>query len=200
MQNNRWEHAGAVLAGGKSQRMGSPKAELVLPDGKKIIEHSIEILSDICKQIIVVGSHKQDEYKLKNKITYIFDQKPYPGPLHGLEILLKSGLDNKYLVLACDQPLLTTDLLWKLVKEDSDKVTLFQMQGDKEVQPFPGYYPASCLVDIKKAISLGKNAMYEFIEMIKVHWIPILSDEHYLIKNINTPQEFKELEKSLKHE
>lgn len=200
MQNNKWGHTGAILAGGKSKRMGFPKAELVLPNGKKVIEYMVEMVSNICRQVIIVGHHIGEEYKLKNKVTHIFDQKPNLGPLHGLEVLLESKFDDKYLVLACDQPLLTPDLLWKLIQQDSSNITLFQVQGDSEVQPFPGCYPASCLKDIQKAMSIGKNAMYEFIEMTKVNWIPIASSEYNHIKSINTPQEFRELKKSLNNE
>ena len=46
--------AGIVLAGGKSQRMGTDKARLALPDGRPVILSVVEVLKSICGEVVVV--------------------------------------------------------------------------------------------------------------------------------------------------
>ena len=45
---------GAVLAGGRSSRFGSDKAEALL-HGRSLLDHAIEALSAQCDSVIVVG-------------------------------------------------------------------------------------------------------------------------------------------------
>src|SRR3989338_1209190 len=78
------------------------------------------------------------------------DHKPDSGPLGGIETLLSSNLDTEYLVVACDQPLLTVELLQKLAKSTpSSNIRLFTFESFSDINPFPGIYPSSLLPHIK---------------------------------------------------
>ena len=192
----KWTHTGAILAGGKSKRMGLPKPDILLTDGRSMLEHVLETLSLVCKQIVIVGEWKKGENeKEENKkgIIQIADYIPGLGPLEGIGTLLSSNLDSEYLIVACDQPFLTTELLLKLVEKSSTSLQLFNFEDDKKIQPFPGYYPVSCLSYIKKSIELGKNAMHEFIRSTPVNWIQMSKDSEQFVKSINTPEELQSI-------
>jgi len=110
---------GAVLAGGLSARMGSPKQSLRLPDGRTMIDHVIEALAAVCQRIVIVGSgadstDNQSNAEIDNaapspqpspirereihsgraeRHATISDLRPQAGPLGGIEALLASGID-----------------------------------------------------------------------------------------------------------
>ena len=44
---SHWNHTGAILAGGLSKRMGSPKEGVQLWDSRPMIEHVIETLEKV---------------------------------------------------------------------------------------------------------------------------------------------------------
>lgn len=193
--SHKWPHTGAILAGGKSRRMGTPKQEILLPNGLSMIEQSIKLLSSICRQIVVVGKwdeQNKDILKKKN-VQQILDHMPGLGPLCGIETLLKSSLDNEYLVIACDQPFLTEELLLKLTNKSSSHPKLFKFEGENETQPFPGYYPKSCLPIIESLTKNGKVAMYDFICNTQIEWINLPKNLSHLVRSINTPSDLQEV-------
>lgn len=189
--NLKWPHIGTILAGGQSKRMGKPKESILLWDNKPMIEHVIQVLGVVCEKIVIVG--KCEGYD--SDITLLEDTIPTLGPVGGLETLLSSGIDTEYLVVACDQPLLTIELLQKLIKSTpSSNIRLFTFEGFKNINPFPGIYPSFLLSHIKYSIRKGLTAMHEMIQSCpNVTWIPINQREAALLKNINTLKDLKEL-------
>lgn len=46
---------GAILMGGRSTRMGTPKHAIMLPDGRAMIEHVADVLRPVCPRQVVLG-------------------------------------------------------------------------------------------------------------------------------------------------
>ena len=190
---SHWNHTGAILAGGLSKRMGSPKEGVQLWDSRPMIEHVIETLEKVCKEVVIVG--KCEGYDDSEKHKIIPDMTPNFGPLGGIKSLLSSNIDNEYIVAACDQPFLTEDLLRLLIKEGlSGKLRLFQTGSNKKINPFPGYFSTSLLQHVKDSIKKGKTAMHEMIESYSnIHWIPIEESKIELLRSINTQHDLKSI-------
>ena len=188
----KWQHTGAIFAGGQSKRMGSPKEGVLLWDNRPMIEHVIEVLKKVCKKIIIIG--KCEGYDSKD-ITLLQDITLNLGPVGGLKTLLSSGIDTEYLVVACDQPLLTPELLRKLIKSEvSSKLRLFSYSGFTDINPLPGYYSSSLLSHVQDSIKNGFTAMHEMIENYpSVSWVSITQAEALLLKNVNTPHDLEEV-------
>ncbi len=195
IDNLKWTHLGVILAGGQSKRMGEPKEGVLLWDGRSMMEHLIDVLSKSCREVLIVGEPKGVNIKLRKDIKIVPDHNPGSGPLGGLETILRSGLDSEYLVIACDQPLLTIELVQKLIKSTpSSNVRLFTSESFHTVNPFPGIYPSALLSHVQQSIQKGLTAMHEMIRSYSdVTWIPIDQNEKTFLQNINTPQDLKEL-------
>jgi molybdopterin-guanine dinucleotide biosynthesis protein A len=103
----------AVLAGGKSSRMGQDKSRLVL-DGQTLLERAIDLLQESGAELVLVGGAG----KARNSVP---DLLPHCGPPGGLYSLLDHikhnyGLDGSPLLLIpVDMPLLTIATLHKLL-------------------------------------------------------------------------------------
>jgi molybdenum cofactor guanylyltransferase len=103
----------AVLAGGKSSRMGEDKSRLLL-DGQTLLERAVELLQSSGAELVLVGGENRHPRGVP-------DLLPHCGPPGGLYSLLDHikhnyGLDGSPLLLIpVDMPLLTITTLQKLL-------------------------------------------------------------------------------------
>jgi molybdenum cofactor cytidylyltransferase len=114
-----------ILAAGSSQRLGQPK-QLLSYLGKPLIQHLVEVtINSHCQPIVLVLGAYQDlikPYLIDFKIHITFNQQWTEGIATSIQCGIKqiqtieSNLDGVILML-CDQPFVTTDLLNQLVRK-----------------------------------------------------------------------------------
>ena len=105
---------GVVLAGGKSSRMGQDKALLRLPNGKTLLEHSIELLNRLGLDEVVVSRSPDITPSLSN-IRYIGDEYSELGPLAGIAaVITQYPAASALLVIPTDLPILSESPLLEL--------------------------------------------------------------------------------------
>jgi molybdenum cofactor guanylyltransferase len=96
-----------VLAGGKSTRMGEPKA--MLPFGPEtMLQRVVRLLGISVSTIAVVAAREQELPPLPEGVIITRDEREARGPLEGLRAGLKAlpeSVDAAY-VTSCDVPLL----------------------------------------------------------------------------------------------
>lgn len=187
MMTARWPHTGAILAGGESRRMGRLKESVPLPDGRPMIAHILAVLGIVCRQVTIVGACRG--YDIPAEIRHLPDQHPGNGPLAGLETLFASQLDDRYLVVACDQPLLTPELLDRLIREGSDGVSLFHTGHPDDFFPFPGIYPIHLLPRVHEALAQGQRSMKRLLARVAVTQLTLTSDDALRLRSFNTPED-----------
>ncbi len=191
-EKNKWDHTGAILAGGKSSRMGMPKEGVKLQDGRPMIEHVIKPLKEVCKKVVIIGNCEGYKPNPKENIEIIPDNFAGRGPLSGLEALLASGIDDEYLVVSCDQPLLTSDLLILLTREKTVLPRFFLT--DEEFNPFPGIYPKSWKDKIRDSIKNKNLSLCKLISNSKVSCVLLAKkDLVNQLQSINTPENLNNL-------
>jgi len=186
-----WPHAGAILAGGESRRMGQPKEGVILPDGHPMIAHVISALQAVCRQIVIVGACRG--FRIPEDVQHLPDLHPGEGPLAGLESLLAGGLDDRYLIAGCDQPLLTPELLRRLTRCESNGICLFDTGDERDFLPFPGIYPAALLTRVREALSNGQRSMKRLLERAAITCVMLPAEDVPLLRSFNTPADLAEL-------
>lgn len=101
-----------ILAGGKSERMGRDKAQLIRPDGRSQLSFTADCLREAgIEDILVSGASL-------NGLKSIKDVYPEKGPLAGIHSALthcKPDTDA-LIVVPCDMPLLKCDVFSSLLK------------------------------------------------------------------------------------
>jgi len=119
---------GAILAGGRSRRMGADKA-LVPIGGVPMIERVAAALQVVLDEMVIVG---RDESLAG--IPAIPDLRPRPrGPLAGLATALHHAAGRPVLLVAVDQPLVQSATLQGLV----------DLLGEEAVIPVDGGFRQS---------------------------------------------------------
>ncbi|QEL20399.1 molybdenum cofactor guanylyltransferase [Limnoglobus roseus] len=98
---------GIVLCGGRSSRMGRPKAWLPFGD-ELLLPRIVRILGEVVSPVVVVAAAGQDLPPLPPGVAVAFDEFPERGPLQGLLAGLQhlEGRADVAYVSACDAPLL----------------------------------------------------------------------------------------------
>ncbi len=183
----------AIFAGGQSTRMGKPKEGMLLWDKRPMIDHVIEALRPLSDQIVIVGSCQGYSLPEDPQLKQIPDLHPGHGPLSALEALLASGLDEAYLVVSCDQPVLQSETLTQLIKQD--RLSFFRSESGQELDPFPGLYPAWLLPSVEEALSQQHYALRPFLRQHPIHWVPLPDERIVELSNANTPESLLDIER-----
>ena len=110
-----WSHTVAILIGGQSKRMGSPKHLVTLRNGKTMLDVMLQIASSIGNKTIILGGEVEGQ-------KCIQDLRKQHGPVGGIEALLHSDIDSNYLVLGCDMPCIVKRDILPLLESNSNAV------------------------------------------------------------------------------
>lgn len=107
---------GIVLCGGRSSRMGRPKAWL--PFGNELmLPRVVRLLSEVVSPIVVVAAPGQDLPPLSEVVRVVRDEVEGRGPLQGLLAGLTAldGLSDAAYLSSCDVPFLQPDFVRRVI-------------------------------------------------------------------------------------
>ncbi|MBI5474665.1 MAG: molybdenum cofactor guanylyltransferase [Ignavibacteriae bacterium] len=177
---------GAILAGGKSSRMGENKA-LLHYSGKPFIQHIAETLKPACSHVIVISD--RHEYAFLDLPMYA-DIIHDAGPLGGIHSALTHATTSMIFVLSCDTPFVTTALVQEILSQaHPDKITI--AKDDANSHPLIGVYPKNILAELDSHLSNGNRSVYSFL-----HWhtdrLTTLDLNRFAdqLRNINTKTDY----------
>jgi len=155
--------AGVVLCGGRSSRMGQPKAWL--PFGTEtMLQRTVRTLSQVVDTVIVVAAPGQDLPELP-PCEIVYDPQEHRGPLQGLAVGLNSlqGRADAAFVTGCDTPFLQA--VW--VQFLLDQLQDFDIVVPKIAEHF---HPLSALYRTSladTAESLLRNEKYRLMDLLE---------------------------------
>ena len=184
--------AAAVLIGGRSTRMGSPKEDMVIPDdGRTFLERICDEV-DLCSDREIYARYlsvRKGQAKSREGWTTITDEYDDIGPLGGLTALLeRAGEDgaDALLLLACDMIKYNAHEISRICSAYKGQDILFARTGKRDVQPLASIYRVSVLEHAKV---LAKEGIYRMRALaddtLNVGYFDSDNEEAYL--NINTP-------------
>src|SRR5438067_8799000 len=108
---------GILLCGGRSSRMGRPKAWLPFA-GELMLPRVARLLGEAVAPLVVVAAPGQDVPPLPDEIAIVRDEEKGRGPLQGLQAgltALRGQADAAYLS-SCDVPFLKPAFVRRLVE------------------------------------------------------------------------------------
>lgn len=187
---------GAVLAGGRSRRMGRDKALLRFA-GRTLAERAVSTLEEVFGSVVLIGDVRPE---LGGDLEAVPDLLPDRGPLGGLVTALERGAGRDVFLLACDLPLVEPDLVRHVVAAGAGAsfaggAYVAAMEG--RVQPLCGLYAASCRGVAADALRAGRLRMTELLE--RLDSVPVAIDDSLsfyhplLLHNVNRPEDYEAL-------
>jgi molybdopterin-guanine dinucleotide biosynthesis protein A/molybdopterin converting factor small subunit len=181
-----------VLAGGKSSRMGRPKALLPF-DGEPLIAHVVRDLKRAFAETVVVAAPDQELPPLP--ATLVRDEVAYQGPVSGIYHGLKASTKEVCFVTSCDAPFLNLALISHLVSQiaASDVVVPFWQE---RFQPLHAVYRRSVAPLLREQLERGELRpifLYEKVPTRKIDEdeIRLIDPDGLSFLNMNSPADYE---------
>ena len=166
-----------LLAGGRSSRMGTDKAFLMI-DGEPLWRRQVRMLEELQPQELFLAGPQRPEW---SDYTVITDERPHAGPVPVVASALRLCATPLLLVLAVDLPRMTADYLRTLLDGAVPRG-----------QPLCAVYP-------REAAPLADNceSMQQFASRCAAAGLVRLLDvspaDEHLFFNLNTPADLQQL-------
>lgn len=181
-----------ILTGGKSSRMGRPKA-LLLFDGEPLIVHLVQRLKRLFSEIVVVAAPGQELPPLP--VTLAQDEVPYQGPVGGIYYGLKAAGGKFCFVTSCDIAFINLPLISYLISQISNYDVVVPYWQER-FQPLHAVYRRSVLPLLKEQLDRGELRpifLYEKVRTLEIHEDEIrrFDPEGLSFLNMNTPEDYQ---------
>jgi len=181
------EVGAVVVCGGRSSRMGRPKA--LLPwRGRSLIEHVVEVLSGVVEDIVVVTSDDLMLPPLAARV--LIDEEPEQGPLEALAVGLAAVQAPLAYATATDVPFLSRDLVRAVLDAGGAAAPVV----DGFVQTLAAAYPtAEGALAARRLLASGRRRPLELLEALAYQPLePAQLPGLRGARGLNTPAEFLE--------
>ncbi len=187
----------AVMAGGKSSRMGTDKSFVPLL-GKPMIEHVLARVSALGQVETLLITNHPEEYEHLH-LRMFADVIPDKGALGGIYTALYFSLSDYVLVVACDMPFLNPDLLRYmigLIDEEGGPYDVIIPRVDGHPQGLHAIYRKTCLRPIDHQLAADRLKVVGFHDRVHVRYLDpdeyaALDPQGFSFQNINTPDELR---------
>jgi molybdenum cofactor guanylyltransferase len=181
------DFSAALLAGGRSSRMGRDKAFLQI-NGMPLWRRQRQILHELGPSEIFVSGPTQAEW-VENGLEIVADAGRDAGPLGALVAVLRRSKNTHSLVLAVDLPNMTTDFLRQVLAMCSDDVGVVPY-GNDQFEPLATVYPARCLALAESCLNSGHYSLQQLARRAVTAGLmrtrEIAEGEESLFFNLNT--------------
>jgi molybdenum cofactor guanylyltransferase len=187
----RSDAAAIVLAGGRSSRMGRPKALLPFDD-QPLITHVVATLGRLVAEVVVVAAPGQDLPAMP--VTLVCDDVAYQGPVGGLCYGLSATTRDVCFVTSCDSAFLNTALIAHLVSEmPGHDVVVPTWEG--RLQPLHAVYRRSVLPLLASQLARGELRPVSLFDKVRTRRIEEGEIRHFdpdgwSFFNMNTPEDY----------
>jgi molybdopterin-guanine dinucleotide biosynthesis protein A len=187
----------AIIAGGKSSRMGTDKSFVSLL-GKPMIEHVLASISDLGQDETILITNRPGDYA-HLCLPMFADVIPDQGALGGIYTALYYSQTADVLTLACDMPFLNPDLLRYIIGlggEYGSPYDVIVPRVDNHPQGLHALYNKSCLPSIRAKIDTHRLKVISFYDDVRVRYLEPaewsrLDPRGRSFHNVNTPEELQ---------
>lgn len=218
---NKSQISGLILAGGEGRRMSGQDKGLISLSKKPLIEYAIACIAPLVDDLSISCNRNQAKYSAyqlpciaDNNAQGSDPKNHFSGPMAGIASGLTHAKHEWLLVMPCDTPLMTTQVMTQLLEKinsgmsevkgeviegradmgTEQQAIIFSHQG---LQPLHGLYHKSILPLLEKNLAENKNALQRLLHSIGgVHIIEAKNAGHSF-HNANDINELNTIEKML---
>ena len=170
---------GAIVAGGKSRRMGTDKTRLKIGD-RNLLEHARHIFSETKIETVLI-SHSD----------YIPDRISDCGPLGGIDAILdaSAGKCSHVIFLPVDMPMLKPDLLGLLKRSNPENIAV---RFSQFAFPFRLANTAPLRENVKRRLEQRRHlSLMSLQSSLGCLEVDIPESEKIAFSNLNSPQDWE---------
>jgi len=187
-----------VLVGGRSTRMGRPKASLPLPGGRTLAEHVVDVagrMSPWIEEVVILGGGQEVPDSLSG-LRILADHEPGGGPLSGLCALLEFAEERWGLLLACDLPRLQPIVLTRLFAEAStgcDAAAFRRSDHPDAWHACCALYHSRLLPAGRRELQHGRRSLQSLLAAAFVVTLTPSPEEEHMLADLDRPEDYDRL-------
>ncbi|HEV2010630.1 MAG TPA: molybdenum cofactor guanylyltransferase [Candidatus Limnocylindria bacterium] len=179
----------AIMAGGKSKRMGQDKAWIEL-DGEPLIKRVADVLAEVADEVIVVANDPKYE---SLGLRVVRDHWPQGGALGGIATGVGAATHEAVLVAACDMPFLSADV-WRVLLAHAGEADVVIPRIGGEYETLHALYTKACVPHMARALGENRLRVIAFFDAVKVQAVEepelrAVDPNLRAFTNVNTPEE-----------
>jgi molybdopterin-guanine dinucleotide biosynthesis protein A len=187
--------AGVVLCGGRSTRMGTPKALLQFGP-ETMLQRVVRLLGTVVNPIVVVAARDQVLPELPEGTIIARDEREQRGPLEGLRAGLRALPETAEMayVTSCDVPLLAPGFAARMI-ELVNGYDIAVMEVDGFPHPLSAVYRRATLPHVESLLAQDKlRPVFLFdavrTRRVKAEEMRSVDPELKTLRNLNTPEDY----------
>lgn len=176
--------------------MGAPKALLPHPAGGTFVDYVVRVAEQVADKAVLLGDPRQFESSNPDRM-WLEDTKPDLGPLGGLISLLEYCEQGWTLLLSCDLPLLSPDLLSRLraaATDDVDAVAVRHTSTPHSYHACCAAYHTRALEEAKRLI-VDDRRMQQLLARLTTRVLEPTPEEVRALFNVNTPADLQRIQR-----
>lgn len=191
-----------ILCGGRSSRMGSPKAWLDF-GGEPLLARVVRRVAEAAAPIVVVAAPGQEVPALPAEIAIVRDAVEGRGPLQGIAagLLALEGRAEAAFVSSTDAPFLHPGLIRRLATLRGDDHDIAVPRHDGHFHPLSAVYGLGALAEITALLAADRLRPFFLFERMRTRVVDaalLLADPDFAaadpalrsLRNMNTPEEY----------
>ncbi|WP_051507192.1 molybdenum cofactor guanylyltransferase [Saccharibacillus sacchari] len=187
---------GILLAGGLSRRFGSPKAFARLTsngsEGRMFYERALDALRDTCDSLVIV-TNRELESRFPPELEACIDLPHLEGqgPLAGICTAMRKYPNSRYIVMACDMPLIQSADVQRLQERalTVPKADVVAVRATEAAIPLFGVWQYDVSKLLEESVLSGKLSVMKMLAQLNTHWIEsaAINPDDGIFRNYNTP-------------
>lgn len=186
-----WKLGAAVLAGGKSSRMGQNKV---------LLEYeNIRFLDRICQELsgfdeLLVSAAKKGDYA-DTPYQIVYDKNQEIGPIEGIRRVLESTSCDYVFICAGDMPFVKKELVQYMQEFISSDYDCYCLVDEQHVHPLCAIYSKAVLPVVEELVAEGQYRLLRLLNRVRTKYIKLESTcfDKKVVRNINTKEEYQRL-------
>ena len=183
---------GAVLAGGAGTRLGGGKPAAILA-GRPLLSYPLAVLRAVLGQVAVVAKADTDLPPVGYGVLIWREPDEPRHPLAGVVEALRQADGRAVVVLACDLPFVTADLVRELAGADAGgAVAVVARTADRGLQPLCARYEPEAL----EALA-GFDPSGRAVAQVRALAPAVLDVDAALLRNVNSAEDLAAAEAAL---
>lgn len=188
--------AAIVLSGGRSSRMGRPKAWLPFGD-EAMLQRVVRLLSDVVRPIVVVAAPGQELPELPADVRIVRDEREGQGPLEGLRGGLQAlvGQADAAYATGCDVPLLEPAFVRFMIEQLTDHEVAVPVDGPFH-HPLAAVYRRNVLPHLDALLAAGRLRPVFLYEQVRTRRVSLdalrtVDPDLDTLRNLNHPEDYE---------
>lgn len=190
---------GIILCGGKSSRMGAPKA--LLPFGDELmLARVVRLLGEVVQPLVVVAAPEQTLPPLADGIIIARDEREGRGPLEGLRAglaAMAAHADAAY-ATSCDVPLLSAAFVRRMIDVlAADAALDIAVPHDGQFHhPLAAVYRTQAVEKIDALLAADRLRPVYLFDACRTREVPVdelrsVDPELLTLMNCNRPEDYQ---------